>query len=163
MRPALRVTGRLPDRTVSGNPASMQLGTLSKTATLVLGLLALYFPVAIYLKYSYAPQPDPPVIRSFILAPFAKFDGDGHAYQASTEFIASLDELADSAEDGAKSPIVIYENNKPLGPAHTSHQDINKNGRGRFSHWRGLGIIFSASDATDPNTNGRRYSVVRPQ
>jgi hypothetical protein len=130
---------------------------------LVLGLLALYFPVAIYLKYSYIPQPEPPVIRSFMLPPFAKFDGDGHAYRTSTEFIASLDELADSADDRAKSPIVIYENNKPLGPAHSSHGDINQFGRGRFSHWRGVGIIFSASDPTDPNTNGRRYTIVRPQ
>jgi len=130
---------------------------------LALGLLALYFPVAIYLKYSYIPQPDPPVIRSFMVAPFAKFDGDGHAYQASTEYIASLDELADSADDRTRSPIVIYENEKPLGPAHSSHEDINQNGGGRFSHWRGLGIIFSASDTTNPNTNGRRYTIVRPK
>ncbi|MGM4872115.1 hypothetical protein AB7645_12910 [Bradyrhizobium sp. 956_D2_N1_5] len=98
-----------------------------------------------------------------MLAPFAKFDGDGQAYQASTEYIASLDQLADSADEAARSPIVIYENEKPLGPAHSSHEDINKIGGGRFSHWRGIGIIFSASDATNPNTNGRRYTIVRPK
>lgn len=141
----------------------MQSGTLSRSVTLVLGVLALYFPLAIYLKYSYIPQAEPPVIRTFMLPPFAKFGGDGHAYQASTEFIASLDELADSANDGAKSPIVIYENGNPLGPAHSSHEDIEKIGYGRFSHWRGMGIIFSASDVTDPNTNGRRYTVVAPK
>ena len=141
----------------------MQSVTLSRTVTLVLGVLALYFPVAIYFKYSYIPQPEPSVIRTFMLPPFAKFGGDGLAYQASTEFIASLDELADSADDKTRSPIVIYENNKPLGPAHSSVEDINQNGRGRFSHWRGRGIIFSASDPTDPNTNGRRYTIVRPK
>lgn len=92
-----------------------------------LGLLALYSPVAIYLKYSHTPQPDAPVIRSFMLAPFAKFDGDGHAYRASSEYIASLDELASSADDRARSPIVVYENEKPLGPAHSSHEHINQN------------------------------------
>ncbi|MGY0572892.1 hypothetical protein ACTGJ9_018875 [Bradyrhizobium sp. RDM12] len=98
-----------------------------------------------------------------MLAPFAKFDGDERAYRASTECISSLDEFADSADDRARSPIVIYENNKPLGPAHSSHDDIYKNGFGQFSHWRGLGIIFSSSDATNPNTNGRQHTIVRPQ
>ncbi|WFU83897.1 hypothetical protein QA645_14485 [Bradyrhizobium sp. CIAT3101] len=128
-----------------------------------LGLLALYFPVAIYLTYSYSPPPEPPVIRTFLLPPFTKVDGDGHAYQASSEYIASLDALADSRGDGASSPILIYENGRPLGPAHSSHDDIEKIGNGRFSHWRGMGIIFSASDVTDPNTNGRRYTVVVPR
>jgi hypothetical protein len=162
-RDALPMTGRLPDQTVSDSPAPMQSGTLLKTVTLVLGLLAVYFPVAIYLNYSYTPRPEPPVIRSFMLAPFAKIDGDGHAYQASTEYITSLEALADSADEPARSPIVIYENEKPLGPAHSSHEDIEKIGGGRFSHWRGIGIVFSASDATNPNTNGRRYTIVRPK
>ncbi|MET4240141.1 hypothetical protein ACVWXN_001574 [Bradyrhizobium sp. i1.4.4] len=141
----------------------MQSWTLSRTLGLGLGLLALYFPVAIYLKYSYFPPPEPPVIRTFMLPPFTKVDGDGHAYQASSEYIASLDALADSRDDSASSPILIYENDKPLGPAHSSHEDIEKIGYGRFSHWRGMGIIFSASDVTDPNTNGRRYTVVVPK
>lgn len=129
----------------------------------MLVILALYFPVAIYLTYSYIPRPEPAVIRLFMLPPFAKFDGEGHAYRASSELVASLDELADTPDDGARSPILIYENNKLLGPAHSSHGDINQIGRGRFSHWRGLGIVFSPSDSTDPNTNGRRYFIVRPK
>jgi pectate lyase len=41
------------------------------------------------------------------------------------------------------------------------HADIAEFGRGRFSHW-GEAIIFSASDNTDANTNGRRYWAVSP-
>lgn len=157
------MTGQLLHQTASGSPAPMQSGTLPKTITIFLGLLALYSPVALYLKYAYTPQPEPPVIRTFMLPPFAKIDGDGHAYQASSAYIASLDALADSRDDKTRSPMAIYETNKPIGPAHSSHEDIEKIGNGRFSHWRGMGIIFSPSDATDPNTNGRRYTIVMPK
>jgi hypothetical protein len=33
---------------------------------------------------------------------------------------------------------------------------------GRFSHW-GDGLHFSASDNSDPRTNGRSYTIIVPQ
>ena len=37
------------------------------------------------------------------------------------------------------------------------HADIRSLGGGRFSHW-GNNLFFSASDNTDPRTNGRTYT-----
>ena len=74
----------------------------------------------------------------------------------------SLDDLADSADNNERSPVVIYENGRPLGPGHSRHTDIAHVGQGRYSHWRGQGYVFSASDNTDPNTNGRYYWAVVP-
>jgi len=57
-----------------------------------------------------------------------------------------------------KSPLVIYENIKPLGPAHALHQDIRDRGGGMYSHW-GAYLYFSTSDNSDPHVNGRTYSI----
>lgn len=62
----------------------------------------------------------------------------------------------------ASSNFVLCEGNYLLGPAHSDHADIWKNGRGRFSHWGNI-IVLSASDNSDPNTNGRAYRMVQPQ
>jgi len=45
---------------------------------------------------------------------------------------------------------------------HAIHGDIAKQGNGRYSHW-GNSLVFSASDNSDPNTNGRSYWVVQPR
>jgi len=66
-----------------------------------------------------------------------------------------------SSDENGRSVITLYEDGQPLGPAHVSHDDIRTLGRGRYSHW-GAALYFSASDDTDPNTNGRLYSVQPP-
>ena len=38
--------------------------------------------------------------------------------------------------------------------------DVADLGKGRFSHW-GPHIIFTASDNSNPNTNGRKYAAVK--
>ena len=58
----------------------------------------------------------------------------------------------------AASRLRLYEDGRPLGPAHSAHSDIRSLGLGRFSHW-GPAVYFSTSDNSDPRTNGRRYSV----
>ncbi|WP_426441946.1 hypothetical protein [Bradyrhizobium genosp. P] len=75
-------------------------------------------------------------------------------------------DLADesTADNESRSPIVIYKDDKPLGPAHsTPHTDIAALGHGRFSHWKGnySVFVFSSSDNTDPRTNGRTYWAVK--
>jgi SAM-dependent methyltransferase len=52
---------------------------------------------------------------------------------------------------------VVYEAGRALGPPHSPHADIRASGSGRFSHWQEL-VYFSASDGSDPNTNGRAYT-----
>lgn len=46
----------------------------------------------------------------------------------------------------------------PLGPAHALHAAIERDGGGRYSHWNGA-LLFSSSDGSDPNVNGRQYRV----
>ena len=121
-------------------------------------LFVVYFPVALGLKYSYAPHQGPPgsVLK---LIHFGKFDDSGIAF---VSYADKLSNLADAPDAPDRSPVVLYEDGKPLGPAHTLHADISKLGHGRFSHWGSI-IIFSTSDNSDPSTNGRDYWAVLPQ
>jgi transcriptional regulator CtsR len=59
----------------------------------------------------------------------------------------------------------IFENGIELGPAHSAHANIRTLGQGRFSHWDdgsgtagAVALLFSASDNTNPKTNGRTYT-----
>jgi hypothetical protein len=107
-------------------------------------LFAVYFPIAIYLKYSYV-QAEP--------AKFRRLTGHSFLFK-----LPELDSSADSSDNSTRSTLVLREDGKLLGPAHTAHSEIRDTGLGRFSHWKGLGLIFSTSDNSDPNTNGRNYS-----
>jgi hypothetical protein len=60
--------------------------------------------------------------------------------------------------DGTASNLELREDGRLLGPAHSQHADIRAKGGGRFSHWIDS-LYFSASDGTDPRTNGRGYTV----
>ena len=64
----------------------------------------------------------------------------------------------DSSENKHRSQLLLWENETQLGPRHALHDAIENNGAGRYSHWNG-GLIFSTSDGSDPNTNGRCYAV----
>jgi len=63
----------------------------------------------------------------------------------------------DSSSGGNVSNVVLYENGKPLGPAHSVHNTIRTVGNGAYSHWRNS-LYLSASDNSDPRTNGRVYT-----
>ena len=75
----------------------------------------------------------------------------GHCYLASLP--AHL--LSDRE---SSSSIQVFEDGRPLGPAHAPHEEIRRLGKGRFSHW-GDQLHLSTSDNSDPCTNGRRYVV----
>lgn len=64
---------------------------------------------------------------------------------------------------GGKTKLILYEDGKPLGPAHNAHIDTMENGLGRWSHWGTHAIQFSTSDNSDPRTNGRQYKIVNPE
>src|SRR5262245_36821273 len=57
--------------------------------------------------------------------------------------------------DGDRSA-TLTENERPLGPGGALHKDIRQMGQGRYSHW-GSSLYFTASDNSNPNTNGRKY------
>lgn len=54
---------------------------------------------------------------------------------------------------------LLLEDGEPIGPGGSLHADIRKLGGGRFSVW-GTALYFSASDNSDPSTNGRSYQLV---
>ncbi len=72
----------------------------------------------------------------------------------------------DTPETARASCLRLFEGDEELGPAHSMHQTIRDAGGGAYSHWSGtpggeqVVLYFSASDNTDPRTNGRRYRWV---
>jgi hypothetical protein len=61
-----------------------------------------------------------------------------------------------------RSTAYLCEGDLPLGPAHAQHGEIDTLGRGSFSHYSTYGFIFSTSDNSDPNKNGRTYMAIQP-
>jgi hypothetical protein len=109
------------------------------------------------LNYFIPPCPSSPVFE--LKPPFRKYGTDGAAYVASAPLLARD---ADTIEQPFRSPYLVCENHYfTMGPAHSAHADISSKGKGRFSHWIPEGFIFSTSDNSDPNTNGRKYLVTR--
>jgi hypothetical protein len=82
---------------------------------------------------------------SYSLAvPFARPDRDG--------------DLASSLE--------VFEDGTPLGPAHSDLWDIANLGGGRFIYRQSgmyTTLYISASDNSDPNTNGKTYTLFDPK
>lgn len=56
------------------------------------------------------------------------------------------------------SRLQVYEDGYPLPTKGANHDRVRSVGYGSFSHW-GEVMYFSASDNSDPRTNGRSYSV----
>jgi hypothetical protein len=83
---------------------------------------------------------------------------EGYAYKVS---IPKLSGVGDTAELATRSPTVVCEGDHRLGPGHTPFTEIVQKGAGRFSHYNDL-VVFSSSDGTNPNSNGRQYKVVIP-
>jgi hypothetical protein len=123
----------------------------------VMILLALYFPVASLLDRHFV-APDPTVMHP----PFGHVAG-----KAYTSYKPLPGSEADSQSDLRKSTVQLLENDKPLGPAHSPHGDINSAGGGRYTYWSaaagGRYLIFSTSDNSDPNSNGRTYRAIDPE
>jgi hypothetical protein len=66
--------------------------------------------------------------------------------------------VVSDSSSGSPSELQLRENGQLLGAAHSGHVDIRQRGQGRYSHWLGS-LWFSASDSSDPRTNGRTYTV----
>lgn len=71
-------------------------------------------------------------------------------------YLLEVDWLADRAWPPHDSPVELFEDDRRLGPAHATLEEISTKGGGRYAHL-GLSIFFSTPDGSDPNTNGRRY------
>ncbi len=78
----------------------------------------------------------------------------GAAYAVS---LPHLEDQSDCPDLQRRSQLMMYEDGRMLGLAHSRHDDIKQHGHGRFSHW-GKDLLFSATDGSDPNVNLRLYS-----
>jgi S-adenosylmethionine-dependent methyltransferase len=61
---------------------------------------------------------------------------------------------------GSRLPPALYEDDRRLGPTNAMHAHIRSGGSGAHAFWLKY-LCFSTSDASDPNTNGRRYTMRR--
>ncbi|MFZ4855515.1 MAG: class I SAM-dependent methyltransferase [Desulfuromonadaceae bacterium] len=111
----------------------------------------------------------------FILCPFtatnwwAAIDAGRQCRQIKSPFthvsdncwmieLPDLADMADSNDSHRKSTLRMYEGTDMMSFAHSTHRAIHRYGAGRYSHWNG-NLYFSTSDNSDPNTNGRIYSI----
>jgi hypothetical protein len=83
--------------------------------------------------------------------------GDGKAFASPV-----IPEIGpgDTATQRISSRWVLLEDGMPLGMGHTLPVDVAAGGMGRYAHWEDR-FIFSASDDSDPNSNGRAYAYSR--
>lgn len=89
-----------------------------------------------------------PLKRRRLRAPFPEI---GHCYAVRLPWGLESD------QEG-RSRLLVYEDGRPLGPAHSLHETVRQQGRGAFSHW-GRSLLYSASDNSDPRSNGRAYEI----
>lgn len=98
---------------------------------------------------------DRPSRRVWRLNPPFRPDGGG-AWIA--DLPAELWDVTDSNDAPYRSPLRLFEDGRELGPAHARHAVIQEAGEGHYSFWTEV-VYFSSSDSSDPNRNGRTYSV----
>jgi len=132
--------------------------TNRKFGAAAIALFAVYFPTAFYLKATFVP-PSPEAAAYWL--PYPPFPRLGLAEKGNA-YVSWLppayDELADDGENPDRSPLILYEDGKPLGPAHSNINEIVEQGGGRYLHLKGQ-IVFSPSDNGSPNAPWRKYSV----
>ena len=96
--------------------------------------------------------------RAIVLHPPFQHD-DGYCFLTAS---IGLDPIVGDSSDAPRRSIwTVYEGETPLAPGHAPHVDIRAQGGGAFSHWGGQ-LYFSTSDNSDPNTNGRHYTLRPP-
>jgi hypothetical protein len=144
------------------NPPMMNQTLVRSTTLRVLAIAAviyaIYLPLAFLVHRPVAAPQGTMVIRLTAIGP-SRYGG--FAYEAPLPEFRRYEEY--SGPNLVPSPILLYEDDKPLGPAvHAEIKVIAGIGEGRFTHWNHTGMIFSTTDNSDPRTNGRRYWAVLP-
>jgi MoaA/NifB/PqqE/SkfB family radical SAM enzyme len=96
--------------------------------------------------------------RSYRLQRLPLRDGDVAlrtvVFDSGHAFVAELSDVADAAG------WTLFEHDRPLGPAACLHDEIRREGAGRYCVGSGS-LHFSASDNSDPCANGRLYRLGR--
>ncbi len=103
--------------------------------------------------------PAPPFLRVFRALARRPYAGtvSGFGPEQGHCFYAPLPSYLLSDLESSSS-LLLFEDGRPLGPAHAPHDQMRTLGGGRFSHW-GTHLFFTTSDNSDPRSNGRSYTV----
>ncbi len=136
----------------------------NRRAGWIVGLTAIaaYFALAEWSRRSFVDLTPKGKVVIQLFRPFEMQGNVAISYPFPTnKLLAFADD--ENVDHDRRSPVVIYENSKPLGPAHNPYAEIRDYGMGRFSFWRHQGFVFTASDNSDPNTNGRAYWAALPE
>ena len=80
---------------------------------------------------------------------------EGHAWVLK---VPAMFGRGDAPDAPTASRLVLYEDDRELGPSHAQHETIRQIGRGAYSHWNDT-LYFSTSDRSDPRRNGRTYRL----
>lgn len=96
------------------------------------------------------------VFRALARRPYAGAVSSFHPEQGHCFYAPLPSYLLSDLE--SSSSLELFEDGRPLGPAHAPHDQMRSLGGGRFSHW-GTHLFFTTSDNSDPRSNGRRYTV----
>lgn len=139
-------------RATKARDIEMKLSRFLVGAAVVIGS----FVVTLFLLDTYSPQIS--AERTVLKPPFSRIEGSTVAWLAPAE---SLNDLSDAPNAPERSPFMMYENDKQIGPPHSTYLAVTTVGKGQFLHWIYHGFIFSATDNSDPNTNGRVYKIAR--
>ncbi|MGY3343499.1 hypothetical protein ACVI1I_002712 [Bradyrhizobium sp. USDA 4459] len=118
---------------------------------------AAYLSIAWYLDATYKPSLNADVLRR----PFTKIGPN--AYVGYHKIAGAK---GDIPADPRRATLELTENGRALGPAHTPQSEVAAMGGGRYIFLQTgedpPALVFSASDNSDPNTNGRVYQVTDP-
>jgi hypothetical protein len=146
-------------------PNWLQTNWLQKRATGLAAIgaaYALFLLAAHYVSRDYVPvqKPDGAILET---VQYPRHLG-GFSYNVRSYILSGQ---ADPDERNQRSPVILYEDLTPLGPAHSRIKDIAREGHGRYAFvgrpsFAFKEIIFSSSDNSDPRTNGRNYWLVLP-
>lgn len=118
---------------------------------------AAYLPIAWFLDATYKPSLDADVLRR----PFIKI-----RLNAYVTYHGISGAKGDIPNDPRRATLELTENGMALGPAHIPEAEVSTLGGGRYIFVQ-TGeelpmLVFSTSDNSDPNTNGRVYRITDP-
>jgi hypothetical protein len=147
----LRSSARISQNVLAGQaPALLLIRRVRIAANFALFLIVLANVCVLVLHLS-APRVEAG------LAPDAMVEEGGDAFTVPLPHLR-YPYTSVSDDNGVASSLVLREDDRPLGQAHSLHQKIRDLGEGRYSHWYQT-LYFSSSDHSDPRKNGRIYAV----
>lgn len=91
-----------------------------------------------------------------ITQPFRHVRGYGYEYLLPE----GMEDVSNISGQSMRSPFVLCEDGMPLPGQHAQNICIWYSGGGHYNHW-GRALYFSTSDNSDPNTNGKHYTLMR--